>query len=278
MSTWHTFNLSSGAIGVCDPESEADPVRRRRWTFGYGFSFAYLWGAWRVHHFPDCNLGEDTEFLESLLARGSRVALLEDRAGLCAHTHHGANFSKWETDTELAEQPAAAAREREGGLPRLGRRLAELLELRAPVKAKWDLTEWGCRGLFGELFRGYNTEAFQRELWDAWEAASGTSQAKQNAARREILLKVQAPALKRYGFPPSLSGAILMVRQTPAEFLYRHIELRQKSWLLEWLTTPEWQMGAPIEDGKHDTNAMATWLFQRFGMGENVITSCPGRF
>jgi len=94
LASWHTFDLADGSFSKCDIDFEvSDPKLHHHWTFGWGFSHAYLWDAWRHQWFRDLSQGEDGYFMDGLLARGWRVAVVRDDEGHCAHTHHGRNTS-----------------------------------------------------------------------------------------------------------------------------------------------------------------------------------------
>ncbi|WP_179404109.1 glycosyltransferase family 2 protein [Burkholderia guangdongensis] len=60
---------------------------------GYGFSYCYRKSVWAGHPFPHQQFNEDGEFIVNAVARGTRVALLQDDAGLCVHVLHQSNTS-----------------------------------------------------------------------------------------------------------------------------------------------------------------------------------------
>lgn len=123
LARWHTFELETGSLGLCDVEAEttAEDWERLNWTYGFGFTYVYPWEAWRARWFRDDNLGEDSGFIEALLARGGRLAVLKDEQGLCAHTLHDANVSGIQGRGSEARSPLpphAAAHQRLDGLAR----------------------------------------------------------------------------------------------------------------------------------------------------------------
>ena len=61
--------------------------------FGYGFSYCYRKSIWAGQPFLHRQFNEDGEFIMSALARGTRVALVQDSAGLCVHVLHQSNAS-----------------------------------------------------------------------------------------------------------------------------------------------------------------------------------------
>jgi glycosyltransferase involved in cell wall biosynthesis len=61
---------------------------------GYGFSYVYTKRLWAAQPFEHRSFNEDGQFVEAALARGARVALFFDDAGLCLHVLHAYNTSK----------------------------------------------------------------------------------------------------------------------------------------------------------------------------------------
>ncbi|WP_322104871.1 glycosyltransferase family 2 protein [Paraburkholderia sp. J41] len=60
----------------------------------YGFSYLYTRRLWAAQPFEPRSLNEDGVFATAALARGARIALPADDAGLCLHVLHAQNTSK----------------------------------------------------------------------------------------------------------------------------------------------------------------------------------------
>eukprot|EP00747_Dinoflagellata_sp_TGD_P055066 gnl/TRDRNA2_/TRDRNA2_149342_c0_seq1.p1 gnl/TRDRNA2_/TRDRNA2_149342_c0~~gnl/TRDRNA2_/TRDRNA2_149342_c0_seq1.p1 ORF type:complete len:168 (+),score=29.21 gnl/TRDRNA2_/TRDRNA2_149342_c0_seq1:145-648(+) len=162
LSAWCTLDLSAGKVGIC----EVDVESKREWVFGYGFSFAYAWEAWREHWFRDMNLGEDHEFVESLLARGARVVLTKG-IGACAHVHHGSNFSEW----ELA-RPLKKVTDRVKPLLKVAEVMLRMLDPEVPVQDCKQFTMKTAMALQDDMIRGVSSEKLQQALNEAWRATA----------------------------------------------------------------------------------------------------------
>merc|ERR1712032_1511113 len=104
----------------------------------------------------------------SLLADGMRVALISDRAGFCAHTHHTENYSGWEEDNEVDD-----ANMSETTLQRFGGLLRQMLTF--PIS---ELSQMLVMRTIEEIFAMHDdlldvlsTESFQQELHAAYNTA-----------------------------------------------------------------------------------------------------------
>jgi len=241
LSYWHTFDLDTGTFRVCDPALEK-PESRTAWLFGYGFSYAYLRSVWRARLFRDMNWGEDYSFMEWLLGQGGRVALIHDGAGICAHTHHGANCSKWERDEELRPEGLSGSL-----LPELGGKLqatlapaADLLWLRSV-----ELTLDQLISMMEQLTYGYAAPPFQLELHRVWRTLQHSTQ-KRAAQRRATCLKVAGPILLKYGFPNNWAGVTRSTHCT-AQDLLEKTEIVLKGRLNTWLCDPDLQQSHQLE-------------------------------
>ena len=238
LSSWYTFNLTTGDLGVCDVDGLHDcRIHRRDWAFGYGFSFAYAWKVWHEHWFRDMNLGEDIDFVESLLARGSRVVLLRDNHGVCAHTHHNSNFSPWEHDHVV---PATETAKKD--LKRRGRELLQnIVEPDShdcnETKQRLRLSQAFAmqRGLLAALMK----KDFQLALHKAWDAAEGDPKAQQ-AARTAIVGEVQRRIISKYGFENSYSG-VMRCHLSFADGLNHFPDIIVRNNVLSWLVHPHVQ-------------------------------------
>ena len=62
-------------------------------TLGYGFNYAYRRDTWKKVRFPDRDHGEDSEFVQSILASGGHLHQFADTAGICVHVLHKENIS-----------------------------------------------------------------------------------------------------------------------------------------------------------------------------------------
>jgi cellulose synthase/poly-beta-1,6-N-acetylglucosamine synthase-like glycosyltransferase len=86
---WSKAPMSSVVFGDAYMESNGP-----RALIGFGFSYAYRRNIWEKVKFPDKNLGEDSDFISSVLAEGGRLYQFADTAGICVHILHKSNTSK----------------------------------------------------------------------------------------------------------------------------------------------------------------------------------------
>eukprot|EP00930_Biecheleria_cincta_P004045 TRINITY_DN104952_c0_g1_i1.p1 TRINITY_DN104952_c0_g1~~TRINITY_DN104952_c0_g1_i1.p1 ORF type:complete len:895 (-),score=128.23 TRINITY_DN104952_c0_g1_i1:37-2451(-) len=102
LSSWFVYNQGSQTWGFCDPiawglAKGLDESNRevREKVYGYGFSYLYRRRAALDIPYEDVNLGEDYQFISSMLIRrGERsVALFHDSFRICLHIQHGGNTS-----------------------------------------------------------------------------------------------------------------------------------------------------------------------------------------
>jgi len=66
----------------------------RSFLTGYGFSFFYKKDCWHQSAFPDRDIGEDSIFIEQLVANKKRVRFAQDEDGICLHVIHAGNTSR----------------------------------------------------------------------------------------------------------------------------------------------------------------------------------------
>lgn len=244
LSRWWTFDVLQGRFAVCDVDLDHDA--RRCWTLGYGFSFVYLREVWQQYWFRDMNLCEDSDFLEALLARGARVALVRDQVGFCAHTRHRGNFSPWEEVRSVPLESVSYELRASGlglsmTLPEVNRSAKQALVHHVRDGAGWRrISLSSARSIVAQLAEALSDKEFQRRLLASWEKHK-RDPAKQAQKRRDLCLEVQAPIISRFGFEPNHSGVAQCTASISRSGLMADEEILFNSWRIEYFCRPEQQ-------------------------------------
>merc|ERR550525_130839 len=113
LSAWYNYFVQSGVCGYSDPDSwgPLDKEELDEVLYGYGFSYAHRRRVALVFPYPNVDFAEDAPFLLKLkeMLGSQKVALKEDRDGICMHMMHRANstgdpeFSRQLVQPEIAQ-------------------------------------------------------------------------------------------------------------------------------------------------------------------------------
>ena len=97
---WDTTDFKSAHQIFCGTENiqnKKDAFTEnalRSFLNGYGFSYLYKKDCWTGSPFPDRDIGEDSVFVEQLIAAKKKIHLTQDGSGLCLHIIHRGNTSR----------------------------------------------------------------------------------------------------------------------------------------------------------------------------------------
>ena len=97
---WDTTDFKSAHQIFCGTENiqnKKDAFTEnalRSFLTGYGFSYLYKKDCWTGSPFPDRDIGEDSVFVEQLIAAKKKIHLTQDGSGLCLHIIHRGNTSR----------------------------------------------------------------------------------------------------------------------------------------------------------------------------------------
>ena len=97
---WDTTDFKSAHHVFCGTEDVQNKKGNftenalRSFLMGYGFSYLYKKDCWAESPFPNRDIGEDSIFVEQLLAAKKKIHPTQDGSGICLHIIHRGNTSR----------------------------------------------------------------------------------------------------------------------------------------------------------------------------------------